>query len=83
MFGSSTSSSPTARFVIAGTSSSSSNASSKRASDAPRQKWVPNPNPRCGFGERSTSKRNGSAYTSPFRLADGYNKMIRSPSATG
>ena len=42
-------------------SSSSVTWISSRARLAPRQKWAPQPKPRCGFGVRPTSKRNGSA----------------------
>ena len=53
-------------------SSSKNTRISSRASDAPRQKWVPNPNARCGFGCRVMSKRSGSAKCAGSRLADGY-----------
>ena len=44
-------------------STSSIVAISSRASDAPRQWWMPWPNARCGLGSRPTSKRSGSANT--------------------
>src|SRR5882757_10068217 len=43
---------------------------SNRASMAPRQKWVPTPKPRCGFGERLMSKCCGSGNTSSSLFAE-------------
>ncbi len=53
-------------------SSSKNTRISSRASDAPRQKWVPNPNAMWWLGWRVTSKASGSAKCAGSRLADGY-----------
>ena len=56
--------------------------SSRRASDAPRQKCVPNPNATCGFGLRRMSNVYGSSNTASSRFADGYSRITRSPACT-
>ena len=43
---------------------------SSRASDAPRQKWTPCPNARCGFGSRAMSKRSAPWNWSGSRFAE-------------
>ena len=42
---------------------------SSRASGAPRQKWIPCPNPRCERGGRLTSSASGSSWAAGSRLA--------------
>ena len=44
---------------------------SRRASDAPRQKWVPKPKAMCGLGLRVMSNCWGFSNTSPSRLPEG------------
>ena len=60
-------------------SASSTTRISRRASAAPRQKWLPWPKARCGLGSRRTSKRNGSANTASSRLADAHHSVTLSP----
>ena len=61
--------------------SSSSNITriSRRASDAPRQKWVPNPNATWWLCSRSTSNCSGSSNTASSRFAEPYIKRSSSP----
>ena len=62
-------------------SSSSTTRISRRARFAPRQWWMPWPKPRCGFGSRARSKRNGSANTRSSRFADASQNTTLSPAS--
>src|SRR5438876_4637388 len=84
-FGMRSGATPGARCTSRSRGSSSSNITriSRRASAAPRQKWVPKPNATCGLGSRPTSKRSGASNTASSRFADGYMNRSSSPAFTG
>src|SRR5690349_15560847 len=71
MFGSMSGAETTRRFLIRRVRRVRRVRSSSRASDAPRQKCVPNPNAACGLGVRRMSKVYGSSKTASSRFADG------------
>src|SRR5581483_7145890 len=78
-----TGSAPKRRLVSDCVSSSSATRNETRATLAPRQKWVPNPNAMCGLGSRVKSSSSGSLNTRSSRLADGYTSATRSPAFMG
>ncbi len=59
--------------------SSSSRRISSRARLAPRQKWVPLPNPRCGLGLRRMSKRAAPSNAASSRFAEPSQTRTLSP----